>query len=430
MKETPTQERRPAAPRKTLLIWSLPALALIVALPLGAYLTLKLTQQQQAQAGLTPAATTGAGATPRTLDPERREAQFITQMIAQMSLPEELGQMIMVEWDEGGVFNDDLQYMLVNQHAGGLILYSFNGNIQTIAQTAALDAAVQAHASIPVFIATDQEGGEVNRLAAITGYRPSAREIAASNDPTVAYRQGVSDGQLLKQVGINLNLAPDVDVQSLSDATYDASEMSGFEYRMYGTTPEQVAAFAGAYLNGLQDQGVIGTLKHWPGIGGVTVDPHDTLPVLNRSQADLNKIDFAPYRTLIAQGSADMVMSTHELVPAYDSTMPTSLSPIMINQVLRHDLGYQGVVITDGLYMAAIRQHWTMAQAAVLAVIAGNDMLLGPWDRVGMQSMIDALQAAVASGQISKARIDLSMQRILALKIRYGLIKIPSQGER
>ncbi len=194
---------------------------------------------------------------------------------------------------------------------------------------------------------------------------------------------------------------------------------------MYGTTPDKVAAFAGAYLNGLQDQGVIGTVKHWPGLGADTVDPHDALPVLDRSQADLNKIDFAPYKTLLAEGNVDMIMSTHELVPAYDKNLPATLSPVLIDQVLRHDLGYQGVVITDGLYMQAIRQHWSLAQAAVLAVIAGNDMLLGPYNIQGMQDVLNALKAAVESGQISKERIDLSVQRILALKIKYGLIKMP-----
>lgn len=196
--------------------------------------------------------------------------------------------------------------------------------------------------------------------------------------------------------------------------------------REFGTTPEQVATFAGAYLNGLQDQGVIGTLKHWPDLGTDTVDPHYVLPVLNRSQDDLNRIDFAPYRTLLAQGNVDMIMSTHELVPAYDPTLPASLSPILIDQVLRRDLGFEGVVITDSLYMGALTQHWTPGQAAVLAVLAGNDLLLDLYNIQGVQEMLDALKAAVESGQISKARIDLSMQRILALKIKYGLIKFPS----
>src|SRR6185437_6764958 len=128
------------------------------------------------------------------------------------------------------------------------------------------------------------------------------------------YKEGVYDGQIMQQLGFNNDLAPDVDVQSLSDATFEASQMAGFETRMYGSDPQTVTLYAGQFLNGLQQQGVIGTLKHWPGLGDDTVDPHDTLPVLNRSQADLNRIDFAPYKALIAKGTVDMIMSTHELV--------------------------------------------------------------------------------------------------------------------
>jgi len=179
-------------------------------------------------------------------------------------------------------------------------------------------------------------------------------------------------------------------------------------------------------LNALPSQGIIGTLKHWPGLGADTVDPHDALPTIQSSRAELNSINFAPYRTLIAQGNVDMIMSTHELVPAYDKTLPATLSPILINQVLRGDLGYQGVIITDGLYMRAISEHWTLPQAAVLAVQAGNDILLGPYNIQTVQNVLDALQAAVTSGTISKARIDLSVERILALKIKYGLIQVPA----
>ncbi len=413
--------------RNQKIVLILVVIALCIASPIfGTSLALQLTPHQQAQ--ITPIPTLPLNAVTgvnRILDPERREALFIDQMIKNMTLDEELGQMIMVEWDEGGVFNNDLQYMLVNQHAGGIILYTFNKNIQTPPQVTALTAAIQAHANIPLLISIDQEGGNVNRLDPITGPRPSAREIGATNDPNVAYKQGASDGQILKQLGINENLAPDVDVQALSDGVFNASSMVGFEYRMYGTTPDKVAAFAGAYLNGLQDQGVIGTLKHWPGLGADIVDPHDALPTLESSQADLNNIDFAPYRTLLAEGNVDMIMSTHELVPAYDKNLPATLSPILINQVLRQELGYQGVVITDGLYMKAISQHWSLPQAAILAVQAGNDILLGPYNTQGVQSVLDALHAAINSGQITKARIDLSVERILALKIKYGMISVP-----
>ena len=395
------------------------ALALVVALaasvPIGAYLVIKLTAHQQAQLAAIGVPTQLPTATP-TPTFQQREAAFITQMISQMSLDDELGQMLVGAF-LGSTLTPDLQTMIDNDHIGTIILYG--GNMLSKSQLEALDTAVQAHTKIPLFISTDQEGGTVNRLLYIAGYRPSAEEIGATNDPNRAYQQGVSDAQIFKQLGINLNLAPVVDVQTVSDA------VSILPTRMYGTTPQKVTAFAGAYLNGLQSEGVIGCLKHWPGLGSATVDPHAGLPVLRRSQAELDQIDFAPYRALLAQGNVNMILTTHEIVPAYDPNLPASISPIMIDQVLRHDLGFQGVIVTDGLHMGALSRRWTAAQAAVLAVVAGDDMLLS-FQASEIPGVLAAFHAAIQSGQITKARIDLSVERILALKIKYGLITVPA----
>jgi beta-N-acetylhexosaminidase len=418
---SPSQTARHQQPRRTrsgqkLLLWATIALVLLT-LPIGAWMLLRATQSQQATlAQYHPVQADAQIVISPALDRTHKIARYIDQMVSRMSLDEELGQMIIVEFS-GARFNTDLQTMITKQHAGGTILYAWN--VQSIAQTAALNKAAQNHAHIPLFIATDQEGGLVNRLLHISGWLPSAQAIGASSDPARAMQRGQQDAQALLQMGINLNLAPVVDVQTISNSA------TIIPTRMFGTTPQQVATFAGAYLQGLQSLNVIGCLKHWPGLGNATVDPHDALPVFNRSQADLNKIDFAPYRLLMQQGLVDMIMSTHELVPAYDPHMPASLSPILIDQVLRHDLGYQGVVITDGLYMHALAR-WSVPQAAVLAVLAGNDLLLGPTNSHEMQKVLNALHAAVASGQITKARIDLSVERILMLKMSYGLIPLPT----
>jgi beta-N-acetylhexosaminidase len=414
MKKTLIEEHLTTRPRK-LMIWLALLAVVLASAPIGAYLEMKIIERQQGQAANTNlVAPEGVLAAPRMLDPERREAQFIDQMVKHMTLDEELGQMLVVHFG-GYTLTPDLETMIADQHVGAVLLYEFN--IQTLAQTQALDAAAQARAQIPLFISTDQEGGVVNRLYPITGWRPSAEALGATNDPNQAFKQGADDARLLGQMGVNVDLAPVVDVQQVSDS---ANLMPG---RMFGTTPEKVATFAGAYLDGLQSQGVVGSLKHWPGLGSMTVDPHDALPILNRSRQDLNAIDFAPYRALLAQGNVDMIMSTHELVPAYDPDLPASVSPILIDQVLRGELGFQGVIITDALYMGALSYRWTMPQAAVLAVIAGNDLLTGPGDPYQVQQVLNALHAAIDSGQITRARIDLSVERILALKIKYGLIK-------
>ncbi len=418
----PTRKRRARSRagytfRQKLVIYSALVVALVAAVPLAASLILHLSQNQ-AQSAIPTINPNDVSSLPNLRDPERREALFIDQMIEHMTLDEEIGQMLVGDV-YGTSYGDDLQAMVVNDHIGTVILYG--SNIQSTGQTQALDTAIQQHAQIPLFISTDQEGGTVNRLLSITGYRPSAEELGATNDPSRAYQQGVDDGKILGQLGINLNLAPVVDVQTVSDAA------SILPTRMFGATPEKVITFAGAYLEGLQSQNVVGSIKHWPGLGWSTVDPHDALPVTNRSQADLNAIDFAPYRTLIAQGDADMVMVTHVLATAYDPNMPSSVSPVLVDQVLRHDLGFQGVVVTDGLHMGAL-SRWTPAQAAVLAVMAGDDMLLS-YSSFEIPGVLDAFHQAISSGQITKARIDQSVERILALKIKYGLIKAPASRQ-
>jgi beta-N-acetylhexosaminidase len=175
--------------------------------------------------------------------------------------------------------------------------------------------------------------------------------MGATNDPSRAQAQGSADGQTLRQLGINVDYAPVVDVQA------GGFVPSVLATRMFGSTPDKVATFAGAYLQGLQGQGVLGCIEHWPGLGSTPVDPHQDLPTLYRSKDDLNAIDFAPYRALLQQGHINMVMVTHEVLPAYGDTLPASLSPVLVNQVLRGDLGYQGVVVTDSLYMGALRKR-------------------------------------------------------------------------
>jgi beta-N-acetylhexosaminidase len=405
---------RPSGVRHKLLYWALVVLALCISFPLGAYLTLRAGQHPF---GSTSGATALTPIPTATLTLDQKQAQFIDQMIARLSLDEELGQLVVVAFT-GTTLSPNLQTMIVNQHVGGVILFA--SNIQTFAQVQALDAAMQAHASLPLFISTDEEGGQVNRLRAIIGNNPSALDMGATNDPDFAQQQGQKDGKIMSQLGMNLDYAPVVDVQA------GGFVPSVLATRMFGTTPAKVTTFAGAFLQGLQSQGVLACLKHWPGLGSTPVDPHQDLPTLYRSQADLNAIDFAPYRNLLQQGQINMIMVTHEVLPAYDPTKPASLSPIMVNGVMRHDLGYQGVVITDSLYMGALTKRWTIAQEGLLAIQAGDDLLLGPSLSSDVQKIIDGLKTALSGGQITKARIDQSVARILTLKIKVGLIKMPA----
>ncbi|HEX8996123.1 MAG TPA: glycoside hydrolase family 3 N-terminal domain-containing protein [Ktedonobacterales bacterium] len=367
-----------------------------------------LTQERSPSAHTTPLATT-----------LRQQAQvaYVNSLISRMSLDEELGQMIMIGFNETQM-DDALAYQIQQLHVGSAILYAFN--IKSGDQVKQLVSGMQADATIPLLISTDQEGGEVNRLAAVEGNTPSAAMVAATNNPAIARQRGQQDAQALAQLGINLNLAPVVDVLNTSGGDVQS--------RTFGATPDKVTTMAGAYLAGLQQSGqVAGTLKHFPGLGDVPVDPHATLYTLNRSRADLERIDWAPYRALLATGQVQAVMSTHIILSAIDPTRPASLSQPVLTGILRNELGFNGVIITDGIYMHAL-QDYSLDQIALYAVQAGNDIICSTYSIQSTEEVIATLKSAIQSGQLSKSHIDDSVRRILLLKLRLGLLPIPGHG--
>jgi beta-N-acetylhexosaminidase len=221
-------------------------------------------------------------------------------------------------------------------------------------------------------------------------------------------------------LGFNLNLAPVVDVGTTNPQLWE---------RTFGSTPTQVTTLAGAYLAGLQQSGeVAGTLKHFPGLGSTTTDPHFGLPILHRSRADWERIDLEPYRVLIGQQQVRAILVTHELIPTIDPNLPASLSPTLITGVLRQQLGFQGVVIDDSLTMGALIDRWTMTQAAVLAVKAGADMIIGPYSPETVQELKNALQGALSQGTLTRADIDQAVERDLTLKLEMHLIPMPASS--
>jgi beta-N-acetylhexosaminidase len=222
---------------------------------------------------------------------------------------------------------------------------------------------------------------------------------------------------MLQKYGFNLNLAPVVDVGTSNP------QLAG---RTFGATPDRVATMASAYLTGLQANGqVTGVLKHFPGLGATTTDPHVGMPYLYRSRADWESIDLAPYRALLANNDVRAIMVSHEMIPAVDPTYPTSLSPAVIDGTLRGELHFNGVVITDDLVMGALNAQWSVPQASELAVEAGADLLIGPRSAQDVLETRDAIKQAISSGKLSQSRINASVTRILTLKIQMGLIPMP-----
>ncbi len=357
---------------------------------------------------LTPGATAQPTAKPTPL-------QFVNALLANLTLDQKLGQMLMVRFT-ASTYDSQLDAMITQYHVGSVIEYQ--SNIVSKSQLTSLNAQMQQNADLPLIVSVDQEGGTVDRLINLDGAQPSATSIGQSGDTNKAYQQGVSDAQNLSSYGINLNLAPVVDVNDVYNAQ--------LYLRTYGTDPTSVTAMAGAYLKGLQQSGkVLGTVKHFPGLGDTSTDPHFRLPYLARAISSLNLIDWVPYRKLIAQGDVYSIMVTHEIVQAIDPSVPSSLSPKVVS-ILRNQLGFKGVIITDGLTMGSIIDHYTLGQAALMAVQAGDDLLMDPGSPDEVGQMVDALKAAISAGTITQQRIDDSVRRILLFKYQMGLLHINS----
>lgn len=367
----------------------------------------------------------------------------VQNMMKSMSLDQKIGQMIMVEYDtavttdsngyptSSTAFEDtDIATLFSQYYVGNFLMQEINGNTAPpyyntpdLFKTNLTDK-IQASSKIPVLIGVDQEGGMVQKLEQLFGPNtPAAADMGATNDPQKVEGDGTQVAQWMKQVGINADLAPVVDVGST------AAGSSLMTTRMFGNDPQQVATYAGAFLNGLQKNGIIGTLKHFPGLGTVPsgFDPHDTLPQVTSSLQDLNNNDFVPYKKIIQQDQPAMIMTTDVVTQALDPNTAAELSPKVLSY-LRNTLGYQGVVITDGLYMGGLYNGATpttdqLAQTYVQAIIAGNDIMEGASSVNQIAAIQQAIHQAIQNGQITEQRIDQSVQRILLMKMKYGIIK-------
>jgi beta-N-acetylhexosaminidase len=366
-----------------------------------------------AHATLTPGAT---GSAPKATPTPPTLADKVDQYISTMSLDARIGQMLMLQFTTVGYVGDSVTMMRQFQ-PGALILYKYE--MPDAASVLNMTSRAQQDAHIPLFIAADQEGGFIDQLIHIDGMRPSATDIGYRDDAHFAYQQGMQNAKDMRALGLNMDLAPDVDVQLV-----DGPDQSS---RTFGTTPGPVTNLAGAFLDGLQQNGVVGALKHFPGLGAASTDAHLSLPVINRTRAQIEQVELGPYRDLI--NSADppaMVMSTDLLMPAIDPTLPAEISPTIITGILRDELHYDGVVVTDALYMDGIAKNYSQFQAGVMAIKAGCDMLLGPANVETTQAMVTAIKAAIRAGTLTEARINQSVHRILLLKAQRGLWKPPT----
>lgn len=298
---------------------------------------------------------------------------------------------------------------------GGIILYG--QNIASAEQLQLLTSNILKYSKncglYTPFIAVDEEGGTVIRVANKLGLSaaPSAEEIGKTGDENNAYLAGKETGEYLAALGINLNLAPVADVIII--------ESPEIQSRSYGSDPILVGNMAIEMSDGLNDAGIIACYKHFPGHGTISRNTHNVSTGHSRTLEQMQQAELIPFKMAIDH-DADMIMISHLTARELDAAYPASLSPVVIQTILRDQLGFDGVVITDALRMGAVSTEYSVGKAAVLAILAGADMVLAPGDG---QAVYRALLAAVEDGTLSMERIELSVERILALKIESGLIQ-------
>ncbi|MFE3485351.1 MULTISPECIES: glycoside hydrolase family 3 N-terminal domain-containing protein [Streptomyces] len=396
-----------------------------------------------ATAAATAAAATGALAVPSAASAHPTNASSdrrLRRIIAGMSLEEKVGQLfVMRVYGHSATDPDQADIdanlkeigvrtaaeLISTYHVGGIIYFTWAHNTRDPHQIAALSnglqrAALAGRSRLPLLVSTDQEHGIVCRVGEPATLLPGAMALGAGGSRSDTRRAARIAGAELAALGINQNYAPDADVN-----VNPANPVIGV--RSFGSDPAAVAALVAEQVKGYQGAGVASTAKHFPGHGDTSTDSHTGLPVINHTRAQWEELDAPPFRAAV-RARIDSIMTAHIVVPALDpSEDPATLSRPILTGILREELGYDGVVVTDSLGMEGVRTKYGDDRVPVLALLAGVDQLLNP---PNLSVAWNAVLAAVRGGEISEARVDESILRILRLKDRLGLFRDPFVSRR
>jgi len=330
-----------------------------------------------------------------------------------MDLDPSIGQLFMVDFT-GHTPAPDVIQLIERDGIGGVILFA--KNIASARQVATLTNALQEIASQagrpPLLVSADQEGGSVVRLPQEATHFPSAMAFgAAASEALAASAAGVTAREL-RAVGIQMNMAPDLDVNS-----NPANPVIGV--RSFGEDPRRTARLGIAVIRAMQASGVLATAKHFPGHGDTSTDSHLELPVVSHPRAHLDRIELPPFAAAVRAG-VGAVMTAHVVYPALDPERPATLSPTIL-RMLREQLGFAGLIVTDSMAMRAITDREAPGEAAVQAILAGVDIVLACGPAEAQREAIDAVRHAVAAGRISAPRIEQAAARVAAAKCRLTL---------
>lgn len=334
---------------------------------------------------------------------EKKDA--ISDIIDNMTLEEKIGQMLVIDFNVTEV-NDKFKTMFESVKPGGVIL--MGNNYSTFEGTKKLISDIKSLSSIPLIVSTDQEGGRVQRLQKLTDVKPTfipdMYSLGKTMDESLAYQVGKVMALEMRTLGINVVNAPVLDIFSNPKNTVIGN-------RSFGSDASLVSKMGLSLARGLEENGVMPTFKHFPGHGDTDTDSHTSLPVVDKSYKDLSDMELIPFKSAISSG-AEIVMTAHISLPnVTGNSEPASLSKHILTDILRKDLGFDGIIITDALNMKALTDNYSLEDIYLKAVNAGADILLMPSDVM--------LAIETIKDNVSESRIDESVRRILQFKYDY-----------
>jgi len=336
-----------------------------------------------------------------------------------MSLKEKIGQLFILDLKDNNnsyytEINDNLKEYIEEYKPGGVILFS--DNIDSNQQVKKIIRDLQSLLGIPLFVAVDQEGGRVSRLNSSNNMKvleiPSHEVLGKLNDAEITWQIGKIIGEELKDLGFNMNLAPVADINS----NYKNPVLGD---RSFSENTEIVSTMVEAFVQGLQESGVCSVIKHFPGHGATDTDPHNGEVSINLSLSEIRNRELLPFKAGIDRGAVG-VMTAHIKTPQIIETadLPATLSSFFINDILRNEMGFNGLVISDSFSMAAIKNFWLPEDSSREFILAGGDMILRPSD---IKAAMDGIMKAIDNGTLTVDRINKSVFRILSAKYQFGL---------
>lgn len=372
------------------------------------------------------------------------DEQIISEMVSKMTVKDKIEQMLVLDYSTAAYgkegekdvtkLSDTVKETIASHNIGGIIL--FRDNTKGTQQTLELVSDFQESATtnnkkyqIPLFMCIDQEGGRVTRLATGTSL-PGNMALGAINDSNTTKEYASIVGKEISSLGFNVNFAPVLDVNN-----NPSNPVIGV--RSFSSDPYKVAKMGEAFIEGLHSENIASTLKHFPGHGDTATDSHTGLPLINKTYEEIKSVELIPFKSGIDKG-ADMIMTAHIVYPQIEKTtyiskkngeeitLPATLSKTILTDILRNDLGFNGVIVTDALNMGAIAEHFEKIDVVRYALNAGVDILLMPIslanDNGELDAYINTVVNLVQNGEIPEENINKSVTRILKLKQKMGLL--------